>query len=195
MFGATVVSSWTERPREVRRSEMVRLCRWDLVADQRRFRQGQVSWNQLRGPRHLRLLPDIYIRATADLLSRDPVADRIPARRAPGSSLGGYSAATLLGGLRPAPGLTEVVVDRYGFVIAGFDLAYPEGKLAIEYDGLGHGRRMFSKDDRSRDITTGDHGWHTMRFGYDGVHVTTRATVELVRSRLARRRRRASRST
>ena len=41
-----------------------------------------------------------------------------------------------------------------------FDLAYPEVKLAIEFDSDGHEDDL----DRRRDIRTGRLGWHTARF-------------------------------
>jgi very-short-patch-repair endonuclease len=86
----------------------------------------------------------------------------------------------------PVPEVQFELVDEWGFVVARFDLAYPEHLLAIEYDGRGHVRREYSFDDRWRDGTTGDHGWHTMRFGYDDVMLTHRRTARLVRNRLER---------
>jgi hypothetical protein len=79
------------------------------------------------------------------------------------------------------------LVDEYGYVVARFDLAYPELRLAIEYDGRDHLRREFDFDDRWRDGTTADDGWHTMRFGYDDVMITRARTVQLVRNQLATR--------
>jgi very-short-patch-repair endonuclease len=54
-------------------------------------------------------------------------------------------------------------------------------------DDLWRGRGEFSKDDRHRDLTTGDRGWHTMRFGSENVEITPRATVEVVRRMRERR--------
>jgi very-short-patch-repair endonuclease len=92
----------------------------------------------------------------------------------------------VLAGL-PTPEVQFELVDEWGFVVARFDLAYPEELLAVEYDGRGHTRREYSFDDRRRDGTTGDHGWHTMRFGYDDVMLSRRRTVELVRNQLTQR--------
>jgi very-short-patch-repair endonuclease len=92
----------------------------------------------------------------------------------------------VLAGL-PPPAVQYELHDAFGLVIARFDLAYPEARLAIEYDGLGHARRAFTNDDRWRDGTTGDHGWHTMRFGHDDVERTTARTVALVRNMRDRR--------
>ncbi len=92
----------------------------------------------------------------------------------------------VLAGL-PAPAVQHELVDAYGFVVARFDLAYPDARLAVEYDGRGHARREFSKDDRWRDGTTGDLGWHTMRFGYEDVEITKRRTVQLVENMRRRR--------
>lgn len=87
----------------------------------------------------------------------------------------------------PAPSVQHELVDEHGFTVVHFDLAYPDELLAIEYDGRGHRRREFSADDRWRDTVTGDHGWHTMRFGPDDVFVSRRRTATLVRNQLTLR--------
>lgn len=92
----------------------------------------------------------------------------------------------VLAGL-PPPAVQHELCDTWGNVVARFDLAYPEVMLAIEYDGLGHARREFTNDDRWRDGATGDHGWHTMRFGHDDVERTKSRTVALVRNMRERR--------
>ncbi len=50
------------------------------------------------------------------------------------------------------------VHDRYGFV-ARVDLAYPEARLAIEYDGLWHAERRAFLDDRRRLNRLDAAGW------------------------------------
>ncbi|WP_214368157.1 hypothetical protein [Pseudonocardia sp. H11422] len=92
----------------------------------------------------------------------------------------------VLAGL-PLPMVQYRLLDEHGFDVARFDLAYPDALLAIEYDGDGHRTRALSNDDRWRDTTTGDHGWHTMRFGYDDIALSRPRTVELVRNMLDRR--------
>jgi len=92
----------------------------------------------------------------------------------------------VLGGM-PTPEVQYALYDEYGFVVARFDLAYPDALLAIEYDGHQHRRREFSNDDRWRDGATGDYGWHTMRFGRDDVLVSAARTVQLVRNQLEHR--------
>jgi hypothetical protein len=92
----------------------------------------------------------------------------------------------VLGGL-PPPEVQHELLDEYGFVVARFDLAYPGARLAIEYDGVAHGSRMFSADDRWRDATTSGHGWQTLRFVRDDVVLTPRRTVDAVRLALAHR--------
>jgi very-short-patch-repair endonuclease len=57
------------------------------------------------------------------------------------------------------------VVDEYGFVLARVDLAYPDFKLAIEYDGSTHYTRYQSERDRQRDVVLAGYGWLTIRFG------------------------------
>jgi hypothetical protein len=92
----------------------------------------------------------------------------------------------VLAGL-PAPVVQHELRDHRGVVVARFDLAYPEALLAIEYDGLGHQLPELTYDDRRRDNVTGDHGWHTMRFGHADVTITPRRTAELVRNQRDRR--------
>jgi hypothetical protein len=92
----------------------------------------------------------------------------------------------VLAGL-PAPVVQHVLSDRWGSVVARFDLAYPDARLAVEYDGKGHALREFTRDDRYRDAVTGDLGWHTLRFGYHDVVVTPTRTAGLVARMLRRR--------
>lgn len=64
----------------------------------------------------------------------------------------------VLAGL-PAPQVQYSLRDEHGEPFARFDLAYPEAKLAIEYDGEEHDDPL----DRTRDVTTSALGWHTLR--------------------------------
>ena len=72
------------------------------------------------------------------------------------------------GGL-PKPAVQYEVRDEYGFVLARVDLAYPESKLAIEYDGALHFNRHRTELDRQRDAILASHGWETVRLGRDDV--------------------------
>lgn len=64
-----------------------------------------------------------------------------------------------------------------------FDLAYPEVKLAIEYDGEDHDDAL----DRARDVVTSARGWHTVRLLRRDVVTTPARTVGAVRDILAHR--------
>lgn len=66
--------------------------------------------------------------------------------------------ALVLGGL-PPPRVQYRLIDR-GVCVARFDLAYPDARLAIEYDGDGHEDDL----DRRRDVRAGRLGWYTARF-------------------------------
>ncbi len=92
----------------------------------------------------------------------------------------------VLAGL-PAPTVQHAVIDRWGSVVARFDLAYPDALLAVEYDGKDHALSEFTRDDRYRDAVTADLGWHTMRFGYQDVMATPVRTAGLVARMLRRR--------
>jgi very-short-patch-repair endonuclease len=141
----------------------------------------------------------------ADLLRRrqtEPGArgcrrlDRVVALAGPGAESPMETRLRLLlvlAGL-PTPLVQYKLRDEYDLVIATFDLAYPDAMLAIEYDGLDHARREFTNDDRWRDVTTGDFGWHTMRFGYQDIRITPRRTIEAVANMRQRRLRLLGRS-
>jgi very-short-patch-repair endonuclease len=64
-----------------------------------------------------------------------------------------------------------------------FDLAYPEPKLAIEYDGGDHDDLL----DRRRDVRTGRLGWYTARFTKHDL-AQPAATIAAVRALLNERR-------
>jgi len=69
----------------------------------------------------------------------------------------------------PKPAVQYEVRDEYGFVLARVDLAYPDAKLAIEYDGATHFDRNRADLDRRRDATLASHGWETLRVVRDDV--------------------------
>ncbi|NMH99761.1 endonuclease domain-containing protein [Pseudonocardia acidicola] len=68
----------------------------------------------------------------------------------------------ILGGL-PVPESQYRIVDERGLVLARADLAYPDAKLAIEYDGEFHFRRDRSGRDNRRDDALAQIGWETVR--------------------------------
>jgi hypothetical protein len=83
----------------------------------------------------------------------------------------GHPLVPVLGGL-PPPQVQHRVRDAHGFVLARVDLAYPQARLAIEYDGDTHFTPARSRADRRRDLLLADLGWHTMRLTYDDVDGT-----------------------
>jgi hypothetical protein len=68
----------------------------------------------------------------------------------------------VLAGL-PPPTVQHRVLDEYGFELARVDLAYPEAKLAIEYDGATHFDARRARLDRQRDAELASCGWQTLR--------------------------------
>lgn len=64
-----------------------------------------------------------------------------------------------------------------------FDLAYPEARLAIEYDGDEHDDSL----DRARDLRTAALGWHTLRLLAGDLNRTPARTIGAVRSLLEQR--------
>lgn len=86
----------------------------------------------------------------------------------------------------PAPAVQYRIVDEHGFVVARVDLAYPDQKLAIDYDGSSHVDRRRVLSDRQRDLELADFGWDTMRLGQDDLD-TRPQTVRRVTRRLESR--------
>lgn len=86
----------------------------------------------------------------------------------------------------PAPEVQYRVEDEYGFVLARLDLAYPEAKLAIEYDGAAHLDPRRTIRDRERDAILAGYGWQTRRLGSHDLDALPQ-TIERIRNLLARR--------
>jgi very-short-patch-repair endonuclease len=79
------------------------------------------------------------------------------------------------------------VIDEYGYTLARLDLAYPEAKLAIEYDGAVHFERRRAIRDRQRDAELAGYGWLTLRLTPDDLF-TMPQTTHRIRDLLAIRR-------
>jgi hypothetical protein len=96
----------------------------------------------------------------------------------------------VLAGL-PEPEVQYRIVDEHGIVLARADMAYPEAKLAIEYDGRRHLDPARTERDRQRDTELAAHGWETVRLGRDQLYAmpqTIRTVGELLALRLPGRR-------
>jgi len=107
----------------------------------------------LPGARGCRRLPTVV--AMADPRAESPMETRLRIR--------------VVGSGLPSPAVQYPVLDEHGFVLARVDLAYPESKLAIEYDGALHFDRHRTELDRRRDAILATHGWVTVRLGKDDV--------------------------
>ncbi|WP_345377804.1 endonuclease domain-containing protein [Pseudonocardia yuanmonensis] len=83
----------------------------------------------------------------------------------------------------PPPVVQYVLCAADGRVVARLDLAYPQARLALEYDGGDHDDVL----DRERDLRTGALGWHTMRFRAADILRRPERTLALVREQLAHR--------
>ncbi len=88
----------------------------------------------------------------------------------------------VLAGL-PTPVSQYVVRDAAGVILARLDLAYPDAKLALEYDGSDHFDAERSRRDRRRDLAIADLGWDTMRFTHDDLLLGQQQTVRRVERR------------
>jgi SAM-dependent methyltransferase len=118
------------------------------------IQRGLVTKRQLRGPRFRRLFPDVYVQATLglDLAVRSRAAylfvrdrGRVLAESPPETRL---RVALVRAGLQPV--VQHVVTDEHGFALARADLAYPDARLAVEYDGADHFDKMRAERDRFR---------------------------------------------
>jgi hypothetical protein len=78
----------------------------------------------------------------------------------------------------PAPVAQHRVFDDDGF-IARLDLAYPELKLAIEYDGMWHGERSAFLDDRRRLNRLVAAGWVVLHVTADDLEHPERLLARL----------------
>jgi very-short-patch-repair endonuclease len=86
----------------------------------------------------------------------------------------------------PTPEVRYRVEDEYGYVLARLDLAYPEVKLAIEYDGAAHLDPRRTLRDRERDAILAGYGWETRRLGTGDLDVLPQ-TIERIRNLLVQR--------
>lgn len=91
----------------------------------------------------------------------------------------------LIGAGLAVPEVQFEIRDEYDFLMARTDLAYPEAKVAIEYDGAVHFTRQRREADLQRDATLAGYGWLTLRFGRDDLGTAQLAWK--VRSALAAR--------
>jgi hypothetical protein len=91
---------------------------------------------------------------------------------------------TLVGGGLPIPVTQYVVRTSAGMFVARLDLAYPERKVGIEYDGDRHrGRSVFHRDMRRLNALNAC-GWTVLRFGAPDIYRDPVRTVATVRAAL-----------
>jgi hypothetical protein len=93
----------------------------------------------------------------------------------------------VLAGL-PEPKVNHLLVDAFGVVRRRLDLAYPELKLIVEFDGRHHIERVSQWDaDIDRREALDEEGWRTLIVTSAGVYKNPQATVEKVRRALIAR--------
>lgn len=95
----------------------------------------------------------------------------------------------LLDGGLPAPQPQHEVRNPAGRLLGRLDLAYPEAKLGVEYDGADHWKQR-REDDRRRTAIR-EYGWEVLVYSADDVYKTPIATsgevARHLRARTARR--------
>ena len=88
----------------------------------------------------------------------------------------------------PEPDVGWLLRDRYGRPIAELDLAYPQWRVAVEYDGRVHAEdaRQFAKDADRWDLIRAE-GWdHVRVLNHHMVGPSAAAAVHKVRDALMR---------
>lgn len=90
----------------------------------------------------------------------------------------------------PRPQLQHEVRDRDGRVVARLDMAYPQLRLAVEYDGQGHRTRYQQAVDARRLRELDEHGWTVLCFTSTEVFTDPDGVADAVRRAIARRLRR-----
>ena len=178
--------------RLVRRGKWLCTGRVDTVVDLLRFGErtdGVVTLDRLVHEKHVRL---------ADV--RTAIADLPPcwgssrardvARLADGLAESAQESRLrllLLGAGLPAPVAQHEVFDHAGFV-ARVDLAYPDLKIAIEYDGMWHGERGAFLSDRRRLNRLVSAGWLVLHVTADDLEHPERllARIRALRARRVR---------
>lgn len=86
----------------------------------------------------------------------------------------------------PGPAVQHHLLDRDGYVVARFDLAYPDARLGIEYDGVEFHRDRRGEDNH-RDADAAALGWETMRVEAADIWTTPDRTAAAVARLLAAR--------
>jgi hypothetical protein len=87
----------------------------------------------------------------------------------------------------PTPAVRYPVCDEHGAELARVDLAYPEAKLAIEYDGADEFDALRVARDRLRDGELAGHGWQTLRLDAEDIDIELPRTARRVERLLALR--------
>lgn len=87
----------------------------------------------------------------------------------------------------PRPALQYEVFDERGQFVARLDMAYPELRIGIEYDGRGHLTRWEQERDARRQNALDACGWSLLRLTSPDIWVHPDDTAERVRSSRRRR--------
>ena len=84
----------------------------------------------------------------------------------------------------PHPEVQYEVLGPYGEVLARLDLAYPEHRLGIEYDGDHHRERDAFRADLARHNRLRAQGWTVLRFIATDIRDTPERTIAQIRATL-----------
>ena len=92
----------------------------------------------------------------------------------------------MIDGALPSPELQYEIIDGNG-ELRRVDFAWPEQKLAVEYDGLDwHGNPDAMRNDRRRQAALNDVGWTVMPIVFEDVRYRPRQFVARIDRHLSR---------
>jgi hypothetical protein len=91
----------------------------------------------------------------------------------------------LIAGGLPWPVTQHRVIARDGTFVARLDLAYPQHRLGVEYEGDHHRSRLAFQRDLRRFNALRACGWTVLRFGASDVYQRPREVIATVRAALA----------
>jgi hypothetical protein len=143
----------------------------DALAGRFGFKPAELLTLRRPGARHIRRLDPAI--ALADPMSESAMETRL-------------RLLLVLAGL-PPPTVQHPVTDPNARVLGWLDLAYPQARLGIEYDGEVHFDAQRTARDKRRDGAMAELDWLVLRFGKTDVLATPDRTVLRVRRVLAAR--------
>ena len=87
----------------------------------------------------------------------------------------------------PEPLINFAIYDELGVIVRSVDLAWPDFRVALQYEGDGHREKRRFRNDISRDEECFDADWHPMKAHADDLFVDPGQLLARVSRRLSSR--------